>query len=131
MFTILAAMLAPFVGFGTATFIFATLLAKSNNIGGEKSEPDYYAALYRFDTRIDHINRQDSLSCAMTYRKDLRRYAEPDPEEEVHAITRKEAANMVYKKKPKTSAGPKILQDQYDFDGDLPSVDKPLFKPKD
>lgn len=131
MTTIIAAIVAPFIGFGTVALIFAHLLSKSNNIGGETAAPEYYAAAPKFDTRINGVSRSEVVSCSITYKQELEHYAYPDPDEEVHVITGKEATEVKYKKISKKEKGPKILQEQYDFDEDLPPIDGPIFKPLD
>ena len=131
MLTIVSILIGCAYGYGIALYIVSTILKKNNDIGGEDIDPEIYAKAPKYDTKIICYERSDCVMSTYAYRKELPQYANPDPNEEVHAINTSGAPSIVYKKKDPAKNAPKILQDQYDIDGDLPEVDIPLFKPKE
>lgn len=130
MLTIVSIIIGCAYGYGIALYIVSTILKKNNDIGGEDIKPEIYAKAPRYDVRVICKDRSDCVMSTYSLRRELPQYANPDPNEEVHAIKTSGAPSIVYKKKDPASKAPKILQDQYDFDGDLPGVSIPLFKPK-
>ena len=131
MVTLLSLFVGCAYGYGVALYLVSTLLKKNNDIGGEDIKPEVYAKAPKYDVKIRCSDRSDCVMSTYSSLKQLPQYADPDPNEEVHAIRTSDKPSIVYKKKDPAKNAPKILQDQYDIDGDLPEVDIPLFKPKD
>ena len=120
MATFLAIILAPGLGFGLVCFIFAHLLAKSNDIGDSIGDAAFYTDGVNFDTRMDRISKAEKENFAFTYSRLLeRKYIEPDDAAPVHVFTEKD----------KLSPSKAKSNEQYNIDGELPPIDKPIFKP--
>ncbi len=118
----LAIIFAPGLGFGLVFFIFAKLLAKSNDLGDSKGDASFYTNGILFNTRKDRINNSEKNSFALSYHVPInRKYAEPDGLKEVHVFTDKDRV-LTENKDP-------MKNDELDFDGELPPIDKPIFKP--
>ena len=130
MVTFISLLVGIGYGYGVALYIVSTMLKKNNDIGGEDIKPEVYATAPKYDVRIICRDRSDCVMSTYSSLKQLPQYADPDPLEEVHAIKTSDAPSIVYKKKDPAANAPKILQEQYDIDGDLPAVDIPLFKPR-
>ena len=74
----LAFLLAIGVGFGTACFIFASLLSKSNDIGNSIGTFSHYSSGVEFDRRADRLKDSEKASFGIGYfRKEDMPYIEP------------------------------------------------------
>lgn len=81
---ILAFFLALGLGFGCACFIFASLLAKSNDIGNSTGTLNHYSGGVVFDRRADRLKDSEKLSFGVGYfRKDDMTYVEPSSTKKV------------------------------------------------
>lgn len=120
--TLLAFILAPGLGFGLVCFIFAKLLSDSNNLGDSTGDATFYTDGIWFATRKDRISKSEKESFAMNYFVPInRKYVEPDGTKEVHVFTDKDRI-LIEKKEL-------YPDDDSIFDGELPPIDKPIFKP--
>ena len=123
---IFSVVFALMTGFGIVTLVLGVMLHGSNNIGDDKSAPFHYsyAVTPRFTMSREDCTKEECEEAAKRFKVsfDEDRYA-PSDNDPVKAF---DPAAVKVAPKP----GP-VLDDQYDIDGDLPSVDKPLFKPKD
>ena len=74
----LAFVLALGLGFGLACLIFASLLAKSNDIGNSIGQASLYSGDVVFDRREDRINRDAKETFGLGYiRPEDRKHDEP------------------------------------------------------
>ena len=64
---ILALILSIGLGFGLACLIFASLLAKSNDIGNSIGEASHYTGGVIFDRRQDRIKKSEKDTFAIGY----------------------------------------------------------------
>ena len=118
----LAILLAPGLGFGLVCFIFAKLLANSNDLGDSTGDAAFYTDGILFNTRKDRISNSEKNSFTGEYYVPInRKYAEPDGSKEVHVFTDKD--RIPVEKKDLFAEGDPV------FDGELPPIDKPIFKP--
>lgn len=124
MGTFLAILLAPGLGFGLVCFIFAKLLEKSNDLGDSKGDAAFYTNGILFNTRKDRINNSEKNTFADQYCVQInRKYIEPDGSKEVHVFTDKDRTTV--------EKEDFYAKEDLDFDGELPPIDKPIFKPLD
>ena len=65
--SIFALILSIGLGFGLACLIFASLLAKSNDIGNSIGEASHYTAGVTFDRRQDQIKKSEKDTFAIGY----------------------------------------------------------------
>ncbi len=65
MFDFLSFMFAIGVGFGTAFWVFGTLLDKSNNFGDSRGNKYEYHAFVKFTTRRDKMSNSEKNSFSM------------------------------------------------------------------
>ena len=81
-----ALILAIGVGFGTACFIFASLLIKSNDIGNSIGSAYHYSSRVSFDRREDKISSSVRESFGMGYiREEDRNAYKPGSDKKVEA----------------------------------------------
>ncbi|MBR3462469.1 MAG: hypothetical protein IKH20_07320 [Clostridiales bacterium] len=81
-----ALILAIGVGFGTACFIFASLLIKSNDIGNSIGSAYHYSRGVSFDRREDKISSSVRESFGMGYiREEERNAYKPGSDKKVEA----------------------------------------------
>ncbi len=83
---VFALILAIGVGFGTACFIFASLLIKSNDIGNSIGSAYHYSSGVSFDRREDKISNSVRDSFGLGYIRDEERNAyKPGSDKKVEA----------------------------------------------
>ena len=129
MMTFLAVLLAPLMGISLATLIFGVLLS-SNNIGDSVGSNSYYAGTPQFDERINRGSRQECEQLVYRCRMDFAGNTDSeDIEKKIRvALTYQQSANSSFNGKAKVSS---LENDPFDFDGELPPSDTPVFKPLD
>ena len=77
--TVLALILAAGVGFGLACFIFASLLAKSNDIGNSIGEASHYSLGIAYDRTQDKMKKEETETFGLGYfrEEDQKKITEP------------------------------------------------------
>ena len=128
MYTLIAAILAPAIGFGISCFFWARILRKSNSLGDEYGDAEEYTTRIEFKYRMDRMKKSVREGfIASYYHRSETGYMEPVNSEEAHLLSEKDLENL--KKPVKTNNTSLLGQEQYDFDEELPPIDKPIFKP--
>lgn len=77
--TILALLLSIGLGFGLACFIFASLLAKSNDIGNSVGEVGHYSLGISYDRTQDKMKDKERENFALGYFREEDQNKKPEP----------------------------------------------------
>ena len=137
---VLSAIFAVLTGFGLATMILGGLLNKSNNIGdapANVSLHNTYARNPRFDLILDRCPSEECKAAAARYDVVFPAFP-PNPPADVEArafdpsVETVDGKPVEYVEVRDTAAKKEdepFMEEQYDFDEELPPIDGPIFKP--
>ena len=124
---VLGALFVMFGGIGIVLIMFSSSLSSSNDTGRNTYDLKDYNAKIEFGMCASAGMTSDPEGWLKIRAKSYKRLYAPDPKETVHVLSPEELESI----RVTSDKAHVDIPDQYDLDGDLPSVDKPLFKPKD